>query len=112
MIRRPPRSTLFPYTTLFRSHEGAAVRQADDAEVRLERGERIIGDLGARRGDHREQCALARVRLAQEADVGDELEHQLQPPLLAVLARLPLAPALVRGGREARVAAPAAAAPR
>src|SRR5438094_2012373 len=25
MIRRPPRSTLFPYTTLFRS-EGAAVR--------------------------------------------------------------------------------------
>src|SRR2546430_13024569 len=24
MIRRPPRSTLFPYTTLFRSHEPAA----------------------------------------------------------------------------------------
>src|SRR3989441_3045246 len=24
MIRRPPRSTLFPYTTLFRSHLGAA----------------------------------------------------------------------------------------
>src|SRR3712207_8715433 len=23
MIRRPPRSTLFPYTTLFRSHPGA-----------------------------------------------------------------------------------------
>src|SRR5256885_10247353 len=26
MIRRPPRSTLFPYTTLFRSHPGAAHR--------------------------------------------------------------------------------------
>src|SRR5439155_6960360 len=25
MIRRPPRSTLFPYTTLFRSHHGDAV---------------------------------------------------------------------------------------
>src|SRR5256885_4200704 len=25
MIRRPPRSTLFPYTTLFRSPEGALV---------------------------------------------------------------------------------------
>src|SRR2546427_6666373 len=25
MIRRPPRSTLFPYTTLFRSEPGAAV---------------------------------------------------------------------------------------
>src|SRR5258708_29593447 len=24
MIRRPPRSTLFPYTTLFRSHPGGA----------------------------------------------------------------------------------------
>src|SRR3712207_8611915 len=24
MIRRPPRSTLFPYTTLFRSREGAS----------------------------------------------------------------------------------------
>src|SRR2546428_9807519 len=26
MIRRPPRSTLFPYTTLFRSHGGGEVR--------------------------------------------------------------------------------------
>src|SRR2546425_6770711 len=28
MIRRPPRSTLFPYTTLFRSHGGEVVEQA------------------------------------------------------------------------------------
>src|SRR2546429_6403842 len=28
MIRRPPRSTLFPYTTLFRSVEGAKVGDA------------------------------------------------------------------------------------
>src|SRR3989454_12805145 len=27
MIRRPPRSTLFPYTTLFRSHAQQAVQQ-------------------------------------------------------------------------------------
>src|SRR3989449_6997485 len=26
MIRRPPRSTLFPYTTLFRSHQGGGSR--------------------------------------------------------------------------------------
>src|SRR2546430_9220721 len=26
MIRRPPRSTLFPYTTLFRSHSSAITR--------------------------------------------------------------------------------------
>src|SRR5690349_22847690 len=30
MIRRPPRSTLFPYTTLFRSHVQS--RQDDDPE--------------------------------------------------------------------------------
>src|SRR6202035_912287 len=32
MIRRPPRSTLFPYTTLFRSalHEAAGTELADD----------------------------------------------------------------------------------
>src|SRR2546421_7470937 len=28
MIRRPPRSTLFPYTTLFRSRGGAAARRS------------------------------------------------------------------------------------
>src|SRR2546426_9498036 len=28
MIRRPPRSTLFPYTTLFRSHKNASVSTA------------------------------------------------------------------------------------
>src|SRR2546426_1925273 len=34
MIRRPPRSTLFPYTTLFRSHsrDGVGVRQRDHGE--------------------------------------------------------------------------------
>src|SRR2546430_8293956 len=38
MIRRPPRSTLFPYTTLFRSHErsehGAVQRPALGGPVR------------------------------------------------------------------------------
>src|SRR3712207_8649788 len=37
MIRRPPRSTLFPYTTLFRSVRLAAAVRADDAgEARLD----------------------------------------------------------------------------
>src|SRR5947209_10111577 len=38
MIRRPPRSTLFPYTTLFRSR-GAL--QPDDGTIELPRGSRI-----------------------------------------------------------------------
>src|SRR3712207_8745010 len=35
MIRRPPRSTLFPYTTLFRSHERAA-RAIDEGKFKDE----------------------------------------------------------------------------
>src|SRR3712207_8933607 len=35
MIRRPPRSTLFPYTTLFRSALQIAARGADVHPVRL-----------------------------------------------------------------------------
>src|SRR3712207_8593813 len=37
MIRRPPRSTLFPYTTLFRSHlERRPLRHRSDALARAE----------------------------------------------------------------------------
>src|SRR5439155_6609602 len=35
MIRRPPRSTLFPYTTLFRSHDERDALLADRGPVRL-----------------------------------------------------------------------------
>src|SRR5438105_12103372 len=56
MIRRPPRSTLFPYTTLFRSQVGAVVRRRarDDAVVvvrvalRLHRSEEHTSELQSR----------------------------------------------------------------
>src|SRR3712207_9091636 len=41
MIRRPPRSTLFPYTTLFRS-----VRVLDDAEVAHLAPDLLVGVVG------------------------------------------------------------------
>src|SRR5690242_21481025 len=37
MIRRPPRSTLFPYTTLFRSAQTMAIAATVDDEVRRAR---------------------------------------------------------------------------
>src|SRR2546422_8276460 len=37
MIRRPPRSTLFPYTTLFRSHGEVLGEPADRRAARLRR---------------------------------------------------------------------------
>src|SRR3989441_3834350 len=43
MIRRPPRSTLFPYTTLFRSHSpevgSQRVRDPREGQQRAEHGE-------------------------------------------------------------------------
>src|SRR5438552_13717584 len=48
MIRRPPRSTLFPYTTLFRSVEGACQHQSPetlDGPGRLPRSEEHTSEL-------------------------------------------------------------------
>src|SRR3712207_8776822 len=49
MIRRPPRSTLFPYTTLFRSlpRSGARGPGREAARRGAERGSRDAGRLGA-----------------------------------------------------------------
>src|SRR3712207_9103925 len=47
MIRRPPRSTLFPYTTLFRSEEAAQglAPRPKNQESSAERSERILRAL-------------------------------------------------------------------
>src|SRR2546430_5639730 len=42
MIRRPPRSTLFPYTTLFRSLRKP--RQLTEEEFELVRSHPVVGD--------------------------------------------------------------------
>ena len=43
MIRRPPRSTLFPYTTLFRS--GSISGQIKSREVNLSKTAHVVGDI-------------------------------------------------------------------
>src|SRR5260221_6283187 len=49
MIRRPPRSTLFPYTTLFRSHRGSGA-EAEAHPVANELRRASAGDfLGDRK---------------------------------------------------------------
>src|SRR3989449_4161903 len=69
MIRRPPRSTLFPYTTLFRSREHVAAR--DELDV-LDRGD-VVG-VGDR---HRQGPALALERQHRvfDRDVGRRSEE-------------------------------------
>src|SRR5256885_3592269 len=45
MIRRPPRSTLFPYTTLFRSHYGYEVQIDNQPEDSKENDYHVTGAL-------------------------------------------------------------------
>src|SRR2546422_7545879 len=54
MIRRPPRSTLFPYTTLFRSDDARGLVAADLRFARGERGQNGDGHqfVDARSEEH------------------------------------------------------------
>src|SRR5258708_25524585 len=45
MIRRPPRSTLFPYTTLFRSPFNQILKQNAKREMRLRLGKVTVADV-------------------------------------------------------------------
>src|SRR3712207_8256415 len=56
MIRRPPRSTLFPYTTLFRSPQEADDHEREPEEVAVD----VL--------DHEREAGLARVALARVRD--------------------------------------------
>src|SRR3712207_7447654 len=56
MIRRPPRSTLFPYTTLFRSEDAGGVAGLDRVveDDRRRAGARGVRRVARRRGVQRE----------------------------------------------------------
>src|SRR5256885_8033035 len=94
MIRQPPRSTLFPYTTLFRSRdrsdvplrivrktpeqkpvdgEGAADAHADGVAVRRRLGDQIGTEIAARAGPVVDDKAHADVR-------SEEHTSELQSP--------------------------------
>ncbi len=83
------------------------VLPAHHTEVRFQRGERVVGDLGLGRAHHRDQRRLARVGEADERGVGEQLQLELEPALLAVLTLLGEARRTARVRQEARVAAPA-----
>ena len=45
MIRRPPRSTLFPYTTLFRSNEFDTITSFEELDCVIETNPKILIDM-------------------------------------------------------------------
>src|SRR3712207_7241899 len=91
MIRRPPRSTLFPYTTLFRSQHGHLGREAlgDHEPGRVhEHGERAAGRRVERTGAARRQDVdLARAERDRRSEE-DTSELQSRPNLVCRLLLL------------------------
>src|SRR5256885_3552490 len=55
MIRRPPRSTLFPYTTLFRSTPPKSFHHATGIQALTSRSRRAVSRVGSSR-----RCSTAR----------------------------------------------------
>src|SRR5438552_7497298 len=88
MIRRPPRSTLFPYTTLFRSAEaGRDLRGVLGVEARVGRPE------GERSEEHTSELQspdhlVCRLLLEKKKTVYIALAETLQVPLIARYRRL------------------------
>src|SRR3989449_6009362 len=116
MIRRPPRSTLFPYTTLFRSLGVAAVEDLVEIVERVhhdgERVAQLVRDAGGELPDGRHLLRLDELAL-QALAIGDVDADELHPAAGAVLdvaprgehGDQPAAP----GGQGGGVAAPRAA---
>src|SRR5947209_10945706 len=58
IIRRPPRSTLFPYTTLFRSPGDEEPHSSQDQQSQLQQQDRICADQGAQIRSDRKSTRL------------------------------------------------------
>ena len=90
-------------------HEFAALR-VHDAELRMQRGEGIVGDLRFGRADDGEEGRLAGIGQADEAGIRNQFQPQPDPALFAFLAGIGVARRAVGGGFEMRVAEAAIAA--
>src|SRR5947208_9298130 len=77
MIRRPPRSTLFPYTTLFRSN----ILAVDDARATYQQGNQLWHtDSSFRQKSATWSMLHARVVPPDGADRSEEHTSELQSP--------------------------------
>src|SRR5438034_11396402 len=101
MIRRPPRSTLFPYTTLFRS-DGAEQARRFVRERKIfvpvvkDTGTALADRLGANRTPEavvvsREGALVYRGRIDDNVDPAKVRRRELSDALEAVLAKRPVA---------------------
>src|SRR3989449_6400841 len=84
MIRRPPRSTLFPYTTLFRSplRDARRAREADARQPHDPEPGRVLD--GGRSEEHTSELQsrlhlVCRLLLEKKKKTGTKSENALEP---------------------------------
>src|SRR3712207_7948302 len=75
MIRRPPRSTLLPYTTLFRSG-GEARRRPDGSARRRAAAGTLVARAGEARRRPEELAPLEEARLGRSEEHTSELQSR------------------------------------
>src|SRR5207245_10138121 len=79
------------------------------AKIRLQRGERVIGDFWPGGRNARNQSGFANVGISDQSHIGEQLEFQAINALLSWTAVFVLARSLMRGSRTPGVAASASA---
>src|SRR5256885_15333907 len=101
MIRRPPRSTLFPYTTLFRSLIAAVRATAPSAQVHTWHGE-VLGALAELTLWHPDAAFARRtiLRVRQEIDRFERIFSLYRPD--SEISRLNGAGRLMKASLELR----------
>src|SRR5690606_21966323 len=85
-------------------HKATRFRSAYDAEVRVQSRERVVGYLWSRVGYLTDQSGLAGVGKAQQTDVSEYFELELESALLALLTGGALTGRAVGAGLEAQIA--------
>src|SRR2546422_9325503 len=102
MIRRPPRSTLFPYTTLFRSVVEHVAR-IEDHPV-----DRVLLEVPADPPQQQEQVIARGTRIARARPVARTVPAMRGVPIAGVVTRRAVRLAPVRGTRHIRRSTPVA----
>src|SRR3989449_6084464 len=103
MIRRPPRSTLFPYTTLFRSPAAAAPRLAPRKTATRELAVKRLGSHPAG-AHHRSGGRIGgRVKASPQSGAAGEIGEPLPHGLAAGVEGRGPAPRFVERGGDRRV---------
>ena len=90
----------FDETGYIRDHEAAIIAQAHYPEVRGQRRKRIVRNLGVGGGDTRDERGLSDVRKPNQADVGKQLQLQVELPHFTRLSRVNAARRAVCRGRK------------